>query len=106
MHVLVDSRRRKSDSLPDMWSPIPAAKPPAKSNVGEVSAVHADGTCDVALVCNDAAAGGKCGSQCRALTGPGSLVKGLVPPQWQIACSGCFGVNLPHALPKLWCLEL
>ena len=53
MHVAIDSAREVSAELPDAWNnAIETKKPPAKSNVAEVTTVHTDGRCDVTLVCN------------------------------------------------------
>ena len=98
MHIAVDGARSVCAELPDAWTSIATAPSPARSNVAEVAAVHADGRCDATLVCN--CEGEKC---VRSRCGVGALVRGLTASQRQIVCSGCRHANLPHALPTLRC---
>ena len=50
--VAIDRSRAKGGALPDTWDAIETCAPPAKSNVGKVTAVHGNGTCDVTFLCN------------------------------------------------------
>ena len=67
--------RSKYGALPDTWDPIATARPPKKSNVGQVTKLHDDGSCDATLICHDVITpGGKCGGKC----GGGTTVSGLL----------------------------
>ena len=57
------------------------AAPPKKSNVAEVTAVNADGSCDAAVVCNEQLPAGRtCAGKC----GAGAVVRALRAAQRQI----------------------
>ena len=111
-HIAIDSLRSSSADLPDTWSPIESAQPPARSNVAEVISVGGDGRCDAAIVCNCAGGDDKAGKaksrnagKCNyaGKCGSGTVVSALAPSQRQIVCSGCMQANLPHATPRLRC---
>ena len=97
MHIAFDTSRAGRGPCPDDRQPIVTAFPPAASNVAEVSAVHAGGTCDGRLVSPCVPSYPKC---CATA---GKLVSGLLPAQRQIVCSACYVVNQPHYRPTLRC---
>ena len=80
MHIAFD-RARKAATPPDTFDPILTAAPPKKSNLAEVTAVNADGSCDAAVVCNEQLPAGRtCAGKC----GAGAVVRALRAAQRQI----------------------
>ena len=89
MHIVTDLTR-EDDPFGCMLT-IPTTQGPEPTNVATVVKVHEDGSCDAQLLSDER------GHQ------PGKLLKRVQPPQRQIACSCCFNVELPFALPQLRC---
>lgn len=93
MHIVVDLAREQYAT-----ATIPSSLRPELTNVGEVCAVHDDGSCDALLVCNCSSGGQKPGP-CQGC-GHGRSIFRVLPHQRQIACSECLNVDLPFALPQ------
>ena len=115
-HVVVDISRptpaQGGVQTDDPSYAIQTSQRPEASNVGRVTAVLTGGGCHVKTLCNCAAGdgvkldgvakmsmGGDSCVPCRA----GKDVKNIAATQRQIVCSSCFHVNLPMALPQMFC---
>jgi len=124
-HVAVDLKRLTPDQgggPPDDVGPnaiLTTHRPNFKSNVGRVTRLLPGGGCSVSLVCTCAAGEGEyadrsnpeafiglggdgCCGPC-APCGAGTEVPMIHTTQRQIVCSTCLHVNLPMALPQIYC---
>ena len=60
MHIAIDAKRKPTAPLPDAFTAIETARPPAKSNVGVVTAIDDDGRCACQLVSLGEKDAGRC----------------------------------------------
>ena len=112
MNVIVDPSRQASGPKPTEFDPLETHAPPLKTNAAVVTAVHADGTCDVQLVCSCDTGGPKPATWRAKASDPpavcqechsGAVLERVDVAQRQICCSTCLHVNLPMEPPLLRC---
>ena len=123
MHIAIDLTRATTahggrPPPPDDPTQAILTRPSGKgqTNVGCVSKVFPNGECSVRLVCSCAAGSGEVLAEGQAeevrkgleletcvRCDAGAIVPKVDAAQRQITCSGCLHVNLPMALPQLFC---